>query len=219
MALTDLKSAVLNTSRSMVQEGIAYGSQGNVSALDRETGLILITPSAIPYDEMRIDDIVTIDKSGKVIEGNRKPTGEVPLHLIFYNKRPDVGAVVHCHAPYASVFAGLDETIPIILTEAAAYLSGPVPVAPYCTPGTVDLAEIALRTMGDEGVAVLLSHHGLITVGLNLGHAFDATRAVEEMARLVVRTRSMNMKPVELDPEEARYMRNYYLKKYRPTKN
>lgn len=218
MALTDLKSAVLKTARSMVQEGIAYGSQGNVSALDRETGLVLITPSAIPYDEMCINDIVTIDKSGKVIEGNRKPTSEVPFHLIFYNRRPDVGAVVHCHAPYATVFAGLDEEIPIILTEAAAYLSGPVPVAPYCKPGTVDLAEIAFSTMGDEGVAVLLSHHGLITVGLNLDHAFDATRAAEEMARLVVRTRSMNMKPKKLDPEEAQHMRNYYLKKYRPDK-
>ena len=218
MALTDLKSAVLKTAHSMVQEGIAYGSQGNVSVLDRETELVLITPSAIPYDEMCIDDIVTIDKSGKVIEGNRKPTSEVPLHLIFYNRRPDVGAVVHCHAPYATVFAGLDEEIPIILTEAAAYLSGPVPVAPYCKPGTADLAEIAFSTMGNEGVAVLLSHHGLITVGLNLDHAFDATRAAEEMARLVVRTRSMNMKPKKLDPEEAQYMRNYYLKKYRPDK-
>lgn len=218
MALANLKSAVLKTARSMVQEGIAYGSQGNISVLDRETELVLITPSAIPYDEMCIDDIVTIDKSGKVIEGNRKPTSEVPLHLIFYNRRPDVGAVVHCHAPYATVFAGLDEEIPIILTEAAAYLSGPVPVAPYRKPGTADLAEIAISTMGNEGVAVLLSHHGLITVGLNLDHAFDATRAAEEMARLVVRTRSMNMKPKKLDPDEAQYMRNYYLKKYRPDK-
>ncbi len=219
MSLKDLKSKVLKIARSMVQEGIAYGSQGNVSALDLKTGLILITPSAIPYDEMCIDDIVTIDKSAKVIEGNRKPTSEVPLHLIFYNKRPDVGAVIHCHAPYATVFAGLDEQIPIVLTEAAAYLSGPVPVAPYCKPGSADLAEIAFSTMGDEGVAVLLSHHGLITVGLNLDHAFDATRAAEEMARLVVRTRSMNIEPKELDPEEAQYMRNYYLKKYRPAKH
>ena len=213
MLLKGLRGDVLATARRMVTDGLAYGAQGNVSALDPETGLIAITPSAIEYREMKVEDVVVVDKRGKVVEGQWGPTSETPMHTIFYHERSDVGAVVHTHAPYATILAVIGEPVPMVLAEAALCLGGPVPVAPYRRPGTEDLARIVLETMGG-GVGVLLAHHGLITVGANLKQAYAATIAAETSARIVVTARSMDAQPVELDPDEVADLREIYLRCY-----
>lgn len=216
MLLEDLRAEVLATARQMVADGLAYGAQGNISALDPATGLIAITPSAVEYDRMGVEDVVVVDKLGKVVEGKWKPTSETLMHTIFYRERSDVGAVVHTHAPYATTFAIIGEPVPMVLSEAALCLGGPVPVAPYRRPATQELAQIVLETMG-EGVSALLAQHGLITVGANLGQAYAATIAAEMSARLVIMARSMNTEPVHLDSDEVTALREIYLRHYRPT--
>lgn len=216
MLLEELRAQVLITARRMVADGLAHGAQGNLSALDRDTGLIAVTPSAMDYGQMQVEDIVIIDQQGKVVDGRWKPTSETPMHTIFYRERADVGAVVHSHAPYATTFAIIHAPLPVVLIEAATCLGGPVPVAPYRRPGTEAVAQIALETMG-AGVAVLLAQHGLLTVGATLSQAYDATIAAEMTARMVMMARSMRAEPVDLDPEEVACMREVYLRLYHRT--
>lgn len=213
--LKELRQSVLEYARQMAADGFAYASQGNISALDRQSGAIAITPTAIPYHRMTWEDVCVIDVNGRVLDGRWGPTSEMPLHTIFYRERPDVGAVVHSHAPHASVFATIYQPIPIILAEAAACLTGPVPVAPYCRPGSDELARTALETM-NGGAAVLLGGHGLLTVGPNLETAYAATIAAEISARLTILARSMGETPRPFDPEEWRELRAQYLRKYMP---
>jgi len=216
MLLAEYRQEVLEKAKQMVIDGLAYGAGGNISAQDPETGLIAITPSAVEYVRMSAEDIVVIDEHGKVIEGKWKPTSETPMHTIFYREREDVHAVVHTHAPYASVFAIIDEPVPMVVTEAALCVGGPVQVAPYTRPGTDELAHVVLETMG-SGVSVLLGQHGMITVGHNLSEAYAATIATEVSARLTIFARSMGATPLALDLEEVAQLRELYLKHYHPT--
>jgi ribulose-5-phosphate 4-epimerase/fuculose-1-phosphate aldolase len=210
-----LRTEVWMAARQMVADHIAHGAQGNISALDESSGLIAITPTAIPYDQMQVEDIAVIDPSGKLVDGRWKPTSETPMHTIFYRETGSVRAVVHSHAPYASVFAITSQPIPIVLIEAALSLGTPVPVAPYRRPGTEALARVVLDTIG-EGNAVLLAQHGLLTTGATQAQAYESTLAAEMTARLVIMARSMQLAPNPIDPAEAALMREMYLRKYRP---
>ncbi len=215
MLLQSLREQVYETAKQMVVDNLAYGAQGNVSAVDRESGLVAITPTAIPYAKMKVEDIVVIDLEGNLVDTRWRPTSETPMHLIFYQKRADVGAVVHTHAPYATLFGVIHEPIPVLLTEAATCLGAPVPVAPYCRPGTPELAQTVLEKMG-AGVAVLLAQHGLLSVGTDLGQAYDTAMAAETSARLMIMIRSMNAKANPLPDGEVEFMRDLYLTKYKP---
>ena len=213
----DLKESVWSYARQMVTDGIAHRAQGNISLRQAESGLIAVTPSAIPYDRLQIDDIVVVDLDGRVVEGPWKPTSELLLHLAFYRARAEVGAVVHSHAPYATLFGVIGEALPMLLTEAAACLGGPVPVAPYARPGTQELADGAVR-IADRGSAVILANHGLVTVGPDLSSAYDATLAVETTARIAWMARAMGAGVNELPAEEVTAFRAAYLSKYRSEK-
>jgi ribulose-5-phosphate 4-epimerase/fuculose-1-phosphate aldolase len=217
MLLKELREEVLEKSLQMIRDGLAFGAGGNISALDQESGYIAITPSAIEYTKMKSEDVVVVDKEGELIEGKWKPTSESPMHTIFYREREDVGAVVHTHAPHASVFAIINEPIPMVVTESALCLGGPVKVDPYVRPGTEDLAQSILEAMGSD-VAVLLGQHGLITVGPNLGEAYSSTIAAEVSARFTIMARSMGSEPMRLDQGEVSFLRELYLKHYHPTK-
>lgn len=216
MLLRELRAEVLATARRMVTEGLTLGTGGNVSVRDRDSGNVVITPSAVDYETMREDDLVVVDLDGRVIEGRWKPSNETPMHTIFYRERPEVGAVVHTHAPYSSVFAVTREPIPLVIMEAALCLGRPVAVAPYRRPATEELGRIALETMGG-GVAVVLAQHGLITVGDDLGQAFASSAAAEFSARLTLAARSAGYAPRELDHEEVEVLRTSYLENYRPS--
>ncbi|MDF1500028.1 MAG: class II aldolase/adducin family protein [Anaerolineales bacterium] len=216
MLLPEYRQEVLEKAQQTVIDGLAYGAGGNLSVQDPETGLIAITPSAIEYAKMIVEDIVIIDAHGKVIEGKWGPTSETPMHTIFYRERDDVRAVVHTHAPYASVFAIINEPIPMVVAEAALCVGGPVQVAPYTRPGTDELAQVVLETIG-SGVSVLLGQHGMITVGRSLDEAYSATIATEVSARLTILARSMGAAPLAIDRQEVAELREMYLKHYHPT--
>jgi len=216
MLLKELREEVLEKSLQMIQDGLAFGAGGNISALDHESGYLAITPSAIEYTKMKPEDVVVVDKDGKLVEGKWKPTSESPMHTIFYRERDDVGAVVHTHAPHASIFAIINEPIPMVVTESALCLGGPVKVDPYVRPGTDDLARSVLEAMGSD-VAVLLGQHGLITVGHNLGEAYSSTIAAEISARFTIMARSMGAEPMHLEQSEVSFLRELYLKHYHPT--
>lgn len=211
----ELKEQVWAAARQMLADGIAHRAQGNISLREPASGLIAVTPTAIPYDRLQVEDIVVVDGAGRLVEGIWQPTSELRLHLTFYTARADVNAVVHSHAPYGTLFGVIDEPLPLLLTEAAACLDGPVPVAPYYRPGTQDLADSAVRT-ADNGNAVILANHGLVTVGPDLGSAYEATLAVETTARTVWMAHAMGAAIHPLERREAAEVRAAYKAGYKP---
>ena len=215
MLLENLRAQVVQFAQQMVKDGLSHGSAGNISAQDAASGFIAITPSAIDKAILKPEDIILIDDQGQVIESLWKPTTEIRMHLIFYQERSDVGAVVHSHAPYATLFAITHEPIPLVLAESAPALGEPVQVAPYARTGTEALAKVVLDFIG-HGTAVLLANHGLLTIGKNLSQAYSASLAAELCARYTYMARAMGAHPVELDPAEVAALQQV-MQSYHPT--
>jgi L-fuculose-phosphate aldolase len=199
-ALRALSEQVLETAQAMFRTGLVRGTAGNISARDPESGLLAITPSAIPYDKMTLDDIVIIDQEGRIVEGHRKPSTEVPMHTRMYRDRAWVNGVVHTHSMFATTFAILGEPIPAVHYYIAP-LGDEIPVAPYATYGSPELAEQVSRTLGDNHRAVLMGNHGALAIGASLAEAFGYAATVELLAELYYRARAVG-RPNILSPSE-----------------
>jgi L-fuculose-phosphate aldolase len=191
----EIKQAVLEAAKAMVTCGLVEGTAGNVSGRLSD-GRVVLTPSSLDYDAMTLDDLVVTDADGAVLEGDRAPTTEKSLHLACMRAYPDIGAVMHCHALFASMFAINHEPIPCVAEEFDVYVGGEVPVAQYQLTGSEELAAEASRWLGDRG-AVLMANHGLLCVGKDPADALKVARLVERTAQLVWGARLMG-KPVPL---------------------
>jgi L-fuculose-phosphate aldolase len=217
MPLQALREQVMEVCLKMLTDGLVKGSEGNISARDPQSGFIVITPSAIPYVRLKMEDLCILNEQYHQVEGNWKPTSELALHTIFYQRRPEVNAVVHTHAPFVSAFAISGEPLPMVLSESAMLLGGTVPVAPYRTPGTPELAEVTAEALG-TGLAAVMAHHGSISVGRDLNHAYTVTMAAEQTARMIYLVRSMNA-PLNVLPDDVcASLHSAFLEKYHPTR-
>lgn len=214
MLLAELRRQVFDYARQMAADGLAHGSQGNISALDRDSGLVAITPSAADYATMTPEDIVVVDRAGSLVEGQWKPTIETPLHTLFYRRRDAVGAVMHCHAPYAAGFAAAMRPIPLVLAEAAACIGHEVPVAPFMPSGTAAFAELMLDTIG-AGCAAVMGQHGIVACGADLRRAYATTVAVEDTARAYIFACQIGTEPRALPPEVCAELHSWWLSSYR----
>lgn len=217
MIHSEIREAILNICWQMVEDHLAYGSQGNVSVFDQATGHVIITPSAITYKNMLPEDICVLNLDGSIVESSWKATSEAALHLSLYRYRTDIKAIIHTHAPYATVFSVIHKPIPTILTESAMCLGGDVLVAPYFRPGTQAVADSAVNTIGSSS-AVLLGNHGLVCVGENLDRAYETTLAAETSARITIMALSMGSAVMALNESEAKDLRQIYLSYYKATK-
>lgn len=167
------------TARRTAAEGLVVGTSGNVSA--RAGGLVLITPSGVPYDRLTAEDAVAVDLDGNQLLGQLAPTSELPLHLEVY-RNTNAGAVVHTHAVHATAVSTLVPELPPIHYMAAA-LGGTVRVARYALYGTDELAANMLHALR-ERTACLLQNHGTVAYGDSLDQAYDRTAQLEWMCRL-----------------------------------
>ncbi len=178
-ALGSLKGEVLKTAKAGYREGLFAGTSGNLSARDPGSGLIVITPTSLPYDSMTSADLVVMDGDGRVVEGNRKPSSEWRMHLRMYKGREDVLAVFHTHSPYATSFAVLRKPIPPVLTEMIPFIGGDIPVAEFALPGSPELGASALRALESRN-ACLLANHGVVAVGASVEEAHRGSRTRHE---------------------------------------
>jgi L-fuculose-phosphate aldolase len=195
----ETRQAVLDTAKAMVSCGLVEGTSGNVSGrLDGER--VVMTPSSVDYETMTLDDLIVTDADGNVLEGTRPATSEKSLHLACLRNHPDIGAAIHCHALFASMFAINHEPIPCVLEEFDVYVGGDVPIAEYRLTGSDELGEEVSRWLEDRG-AVLMANHGLLCVGKHPADALKVARLVERTAQLVWGARLMGS-PVPL-PEST----------------
>lgn len=180
------RESVLFHSKKMWEAGLVVASAGNVSARVPGHDAIAVTPTSVPYDAMTADQIVIVGlDSGLPIESTCRPSAELPTHLAVYRHRPDVGAVVHTHAPCVSTLSVLRRPLPPVIDEMIVYFGGTIEVAEYAFTGSDELGRNVVAALGDRA-GVLLSNHGNVCVGSDLPAALHVALAMEAAARIYV---------------------------------
>lgn len=190
MIIQRVRQQVAELGKKMLAGGLVAGTWGNISALVPQSGVVVITPSGMDYANLQPSDMVVLDLAGKVLEGDRKPSSEAPLHLAIYRSRSDVAGVVHTHSEAATAFAVVREPILPVVEDAAMLVGGAVAVAEYALPGTEELAKNVVTALGDR-YAVLMANHGLVGVGRHVEEAFTVCQVVEKSARIYAWSRSL----------------------------
>jgi L-fuculose-phosphate aldolase len=194
----DDRQAVVAAVRTLAASGLNVGTAGNVSV--RVDGGLLVTPSGVPAEELVEADIVALDVDGVPGPGQLVPTSEWRLHVAVLKARADVAAVVHTHSPEATAAACTGRPLPAVHYVVARTGGSSVPIAPYATYGSEELAANVVSALGD-GMACLMANHGLLTVGSTL-HAAVALAADVEWLAGVRRRASMLGGAVVLPDDE-----------------
>ena len=207
MLLKSLREELIDCGSSAIREGETSGTGGNFSACDRDSGLMAITPSAIPYSQIEPKDVVLLDiQTGAIRDSEAIPSSECDMHRIFYKYRTDLNAIIHTHTPFAATLSCFRKPLPAI-HYLVAFGGVDVPCATYATYGTVALAKNAYQAMEGKK-AVLLANHGLLAGGADLNDAFAVTEEIELCCQIYCRAMSMTSlgEPVLLPLEEMEHM-------------
>jgi L-fuculose-phosphate aldolase len=181
-----LRREIIKIGKTLHQRGFIAACDGNVSVrLDRDR--ILVTPSGMSKGAMRASDLVIVDMEGRKTRGRREVTSEIGMHLLIYRMRPDVRGIVHAHPRTATGFAaaGLALNQPLVCEVVIGL--GQIPLAPYGTPGTPELAK-TLEPLVPQYDAILMANHGVVTYGTDLQSAYMKMETVEHFAQIALVT-------------------------------
>ncbi|NPV69241.1 MAG: class II aldolase/adducin family protein [Firmicutes bacterium] len=210
--LKALRERVLQVALKMSRSGMAPATWGNVSGRDPGTGLVVITPSGMPYEELSGDDMCVVDVNGAPVECRWKPSTETPLHCIFYRRKPGVWGIAHTHSLYATAFACAGREIPVVIATLGSAVGGAVSVAPYFPSGSEEFGGRALEAMGDRA-AVLLGNHWVVATGSSVDEAYTVAEVVENAARIYAIAVGLGT-PGVLGEGEVQRLRHKYLTIY-----
>ena len=217
--LEKLKQETLRANLDLVKHGLVIFTWGNVSAIDREKGLIVIKPSGVSYDEMKAEDMVVLDLDGKTVEGKLKPSSDTATHLILYQSFPNIGGVAHTHSTYATAWAQTGKSIPNIGTTHADYFKDDIPCTRSMTPAEITTEYeretgkvIVERFEGlnpDYTPGVLVNNHGPFTWGSDAHQAVHNSVVLEQVAKMAFIARLINP---ELTMNEELIKKHFYRK-------
>lgn len=192
--LEELKAKVCQANLDLVRHGLVIFTWGNVSAVDRESGLVVIKPSGVSYDAMKPEDMVVVDLDGKVVEGKLRPSSDTPTHLVLYRAFSGIGGVVHTHSTYATAWAQAGKDLPNIGTTHADYFHDAVPCTPDMTREEVmgdyelETGNVIVRRF--EGIdpvhtpGVLVKNHGPFSWGKDAAEAVHNAVVLEQVAKM-----------------------------------
>ena len=187
MLLPDARAAIVTACRELSRAGLVVGTAGNVSA--REGDLVAISPSGLRYADLTPSLVGVHRLDGSAVEAALAPSSELPLHLAIYASRPEVGAVVHTHSPAATALSALVDEVPAVHYYVAMLGGASVPVAPYATYGTDELARNVVHALRDR-TGCLMANHGAVTVGPDLRNAQDKSTYLEWLCEVYLRASS-----------------------------
>ena len=210
--LEKLKEELVELHLELPRNNLVVWTSGNVSARDSESGLVVIKPSGIRYNELRPEHIAVLNLDGEIIEGNLKPSSDTASHLYIYKHRPDVGGVVHTHSAYATAFAAVNKPIPVVLTAIADEFGGPIPCGGFALIGDEAIGKIVLESIGTSP-AVLLKNHGVFTIGKDAKSAVKAAVMTEDNAKTVWLAMQIGV-PDEIPQEEVEKLHHRYTHVY-----
>jgi L-ribulose-5-phosphate 4-epimerase len=210
--LEKLKTELVALHLELPKHELVVWMGGNVSARDPKTGLVVIKPSGVRYEDLSPEQMVVVDLEGQVVEGHLNPSSDTASHLVIYRHRQDVGGVVHTHSSYATAFAALGRPIPVVLTAIADEFGGPIPCGGFALIGNEDIGQVVVESIGDCP-AVLLKNHGVFTVGASAKDAVKAAVMVEDAARTVWIALQMGH-PEEIPAEDVARLHHRYTHEY-----
>ena len=210
--LAELRQSVWQLHMELPKNNLVTWTGGNVSARDPESGLVVIKPSGVRYEDLQPEHLVVLDVHGKVIEGNLSPSSDTASHLYIYRQRPDVNGVVHTHSPYATAFAALGRPIPVYLTAIADEFGAPIPCGGFALIGGEEIGKVVVESIGSSP-AVLLKNHGVFTIGTSAKSAVKAAVMVEDVARTVWIALQMGI-PDEIPAEDVAKLHQRYTNVY-----
>jgi len=159
-------------------------TSGNVSGRDKETGLVVIKPSGVLFEELTPENMAIVDLEGNIVEAALGPSTDTASHLSIYKHRPDVNGITHTHSNYATAFAAVGKSIPVCLTAIADEFGTAIPCAGYVRIGDQEIGEEVTRQIGNSP-AILMKQHGVFTIGATIQKALKAAVMVEDIAKTV----------------------------------
>ncbi|MGM0420268.1 MAG: L-fuculose-phosphate aldolase [Bacillota bacterium] len=207
MLFKNERKQIVEYGQKLVEHDLTKGTGGNLSIFFPDDQMMMISPSGIPYFELKPTDIVIMDLDGKIIEGDKEPSSEEMMHRLIYQNREDIKALIHTHSTYATSLSLLRKPLPPAHYMIA--LAGKdVRCAEYATYGTKELAENALKSI-ENRKAVLLANHGLLAGASDLANAFNVAEEIEFVAEVYWRAKSID-DPVILSEAEMELMQKKF---------
>lgn len=220
--LEKLKEQVWKANLQLPAHGLVVFTWGNVSGIDRESGLFVIKPSGVEYDQLRPEDMVVMDLNGNKVEGELNPSSDTPTHLELYRNFPTVGGVVHTHSRWATIWAQSGRSIPAYGTTHGDYFYGPIPCTRAMTPEEIggeyelETGKVIVETFQDKKPedipAVLVKSHGPFTWGKDCFEAVHNSVVLEELAMMAWHTE--NTFGVQMQPMQQELLDKHFLRKH-----
>ncbi len=216
--LEELKEKVCEANLELVKHGLVIFTWGNVSAIDRETGLVVIKPSGVSYEQMKPSDMVVVDLDGKVVEGTLRPSSDTPTHVVLYRAFPEIGGVVHTHSTYATAWAQAGIDIPNIGTTHADYFHHDIPCTLDMTEAEVkgqyewETGNVIVKRFDgmnpNDTPGVLVKNHGPFTWGKDAAEAVHNAVVLEQVAKMAFIAKCVNpdltMNPLLIEKHYSR---------------
>jgi L-ribulose-5-phosphate 4-epimerase len=200
--LEELKEKVFQANLDLVKLDLVVFTWGNVSAIDRDKGLVVIKPSGVSYNDMKAEDMVVVDLEGNVVEGKLNPSSDTPTHLVLYKAFENIGGVVHTHSSWATSWAQAGKSIPALGTTHADYFYGPIPCTRKLTAEEVETAyeietgNVIVETFEelnpDAIPGVIINNHGPFSWGIDANNAVHNAKVMEEVAKMAFASLQLN---------------------------
>jgi L-ribulose-5-phosphate 4-epimerase len=192
--LKELKQSVHKINLDLVKQGLVIFTWGNASAIDRKNGLVVIKPSGVPYDDLKVEDMTVVDLDGNIVEGKYKPSSDTQTHLVLYKNFKSIGSVIHTHSSWATIWAQAGMAIPALGTTHADYFHGPIPCTRKLTKREIETAyetetgNVIIETFKKKDPesmpAVLVKNHGPFVWGKDPEIALHNAVVLEEVAKM-----------------------------------
>ena len=219
--LSQLKEKVLKANLDLVKHGLVTFTWGNVSGIDRESGLVVIKPSGVDYDGMTAEDMVVVDLDGNVVEGKWKPSSDTPTHIALYKAFEGIGGVVHTHSRWATSWAQAGRGISAYGTTHGDYFYGEIPCTRRMTPKEIageyerETGNVITETFRDKSYAdipaVLVNSHGPFAWGCDPDNAVHNAVVLEELSFMAYHTEKINPSAKVMQQE---LLDKHYLRKH-----
>lgn len=221
--LEQLKKEVYEANMQLPKYGLVTFTWGNVSGIDRESGLFVIKPSGVDYEKLTSEDMVVVDLQGNKIEGRYNPSSDTDTHVVLYNRFPNIGGIVHTHSSWATSWAQAGRDIPCYGTTHADYIYGEVPCVRNLSKAEIDeayekntgvLIADEFKERGKDYIAtpaVLCKNHGPFTWGKDAEAAVHNAVVLEEVAKMATRCEEINPdnKPAPQELQDKHYYRKH----------
>ncbi|MCK5279884.1 MAG: L-ribulose-5-phosphate 4-epimerase [Cyclobacteriaceae bacterium] len=218
--LKKLKKKVCRANLELVKHGLVIFTWGNVSAIDREKGLVVIKPSGVSYNNMKPEDMVVVDLEENVVEGNYKPSSDAATHIILYKNFPDIGGVVHTHSEWATIWAQAGQPMPALGTTHADYFYGDIPCTRKLTNSEINSAyeeetgNVIVETFHNLDPntipGVLVNNHGPFSWGSDAQDAIQNAVVMEAVAKMTYFT----LKIKKVSSIDQALLDKHYLRKH-----